>query len=111
MQTFDMALAANVPIDVPSMNTWYCEDGPSPNARNDGVVDELAVLSEPIWRFVRQVPSSRTTRLVVHAPDDPAIAAATTAARQRTRSTRRIMNPPWTAAMQRDDHTASGHQG
>ena len=62
----------NVPIATPSTNTLYDDRPPSPINQNVGVALELAVLFEPICKFVPHVPLSSCARFVVHADAPPA---------------------------------------
>src|SRR5438067_1723019 len=71
MHTLAYPSELNVPTETPSMNAWYDESPPSPINQNVGVAVELAVLSEPTWRFVPHVPLSSCARFVVQA-DAPA---------------------------------------
>src|SRR5689334_7432961 len=67
MHTFPPPSELKVPMDTPSMNAWYEDRPPSPINQKVGVALELAVLSEPICRFVPHIPLSSCARFVVHA--------------------------------------------
>jgi hypothetical protein len=72
MHTLEYMLELNVPIVTPSTNTRYDDRPPSPINQKLGVALELAVLSEPICKFVPHVPLSNCARFVVHADAPPA---------------------------------------